>query len=93
MAAVSADHDSVVSGFSINEIDLDLILGWVMTDLFDLLSGCPVVSVPGGRVETGIPSGIQIVGRSYDDVSVFRAAAAYDRTRTWLDTPANRPSL
>jgi len=64
-----------------------------MTYPFNMLSRCPVMSVPSGRVETGVPSGIQIVGRSYDDVRVFRAAATYENARGWLDTAANRPSL
>jgi len=93
LAAVPADHDSTVSGVQINGVDVDPMVGWVMTYPFNMLSRCPVMSVPSGRVETGVPSGIQIVGRSYDDVSVFRAAAAYEKARGWLDTPANRPGL
>jgi Asp-tRNA(Asn)/Glu-tRNA(Gln) amidotransferase A subunit family amidase len=93
LAAVPADHDSTVSGVQINGVDVDPMLGWVMTYPFNMLSRCPVMSVPSGRVGTGVPSGIQIVGRSYDDVRVFRAAAAYEKARGWFDTPANRPSL
>jgi amidase len=93
LAAVAADHDSTVSGVQINGVDVDPMLGWVMTYPFNMMSRCPVMSVPSGRVRTGVPSGIQIVGRSYDDVRVFRAAAAYEKARGWLDTPANRPAL
>jgi amidase len=93
LAAVPADHDSTVSGVQINGVDVDPMVGWVMTYPFNMLSRCPVMSVPSGWVRTGVPSGIQIVGRSYDDVRVFRAAAAYEKARGWLDTPANRPSL
>ena len=50
-----------------------------MTYPFNMLSRCPVMSVPSGRVANGVPTGIQIVGRTYDDVAVFRAAAAYER--------------
>jgi Asp-tRNA(Asn)/Glu-tRNA(Gln) amidotransferase A subunit family amidase len=50
-----------------------------------------VASVPSGFASTGVPTGIQIVGRSFDDLSVFRAAAAYERARPWLDTPETRP--
>ena len=58
-----------------------------------MMSRCPVISVPSGQAKNGVPTGIQIVGRSYDDVSVFRAAAAYEQARPWLDTPARRPKL
>ena len=46
-----------------------------------------------GRAASGVPTGIQIVGRTYDDVSVFRAAAAYEGARGWLDAPDRRPLL
>jgi hypothetical protein len=35
-----------------------------------------------------VPNGPQIVGRTYPDLSVFRTASAYERARSWLDTPA-----
>ena len=55
--------------------------------------GCPVMSLPSGRASTGVPTGIQVVGRTYDDVSVFRAAGAYEQAHPWLDTPERRPKL
>jgi Asp-tRNA(Asn)/Glu-tRNA(Gln) amidotransferase A subunit family amidase len=38
----------------------------------------------------GIPTGLQIVGRTVDDLSVFRAAAAFEAARPWRN---RRPSL
>ena len=64
-----------------------------MTLPFNICSRCPVMSVPSGFARTGVPTGVQLVGRTYDDVSVFRAAAAYERARPWLDTPERRPSF
>jgi Asp-tRNA(Asn)/Glu-tRNA(Gln) amidotransferase A subunit family amidase len=65
----------------------------MMTIPFNICSRCPVMSVPSGRAHTGVPTGVQIVGRTYDDVSVFRAAAALERLRPWLDTPERQPAL
>jgi amidase len=79
LAAVPADLDPTSAEVRINGISVDPVLGWVMTYPFNMLSRCPVMSVPSGRAETGVPTGIQIVGRSFDDVSVFRAAAAYEK--------------
>jgi aspartyl-tRNA(Asn)/glutamyl-tRNA(Gln) amidotransferase subunit A len=31
--------------------------------------------VPVGRAENGIPVGVQVVARSFDDITAFRAAA------------------
>jgi amidase len=79
LAAVPADLDPTSTELRINGTSVDPVLGWVMTYPFNMLSRCPVMSVPSGRAETGVPTGIQIVGRSFDDVSVFRAAEAYEK--------------
>jgi amidase len=79
LAEVPADLDPTSTEVLINGTSVDPVLGWVMTYPFNMLSRCPVMSVPSGRAETGVPTGIQIVGRSFDDVSVFRAAAAYEK--------------
>jgi amidase len=78
LAAVPADLDPTTAEVSINGKTVHPILGWVMTYPFNMLSRCPVMSVPSGRAKSGVPTGIQIVGRSFDDVSVFRAAATYE---------------
>jgi len=55
----------------------------MMTTPFNVLSPCPVLAVPSGFTSNGVPSGVQIVGRTYDDVGVFRVGAAIERTRPW----------
>ena len=47
--------------------------GWEMTHQFNMLHNCPVLAVPSGHTSQGIPTGIQIVGRTWDDARVFRA--------------------
>jgi aspartyl-tRNA(Asn)/glutamyl-tRNA(Gln) amidotransferase subunit A len=69
------------------------ICHWLMTVCFNLMGRCPVMSVPSGFASTGVPTGLSLVGRAYDDVSVFRAAAAFEKVQPWLDTPARRPKL
>jgi Asp-tRNA(Asn)/Glu-tRNA(Gln) amidotransferase A subunit family amidase len=66
---------------------------WLMTICFNILSRCPVISMPSGLAANGVPTGLSIVGRTYDDVSVFRAAAAFERARPWYTTAALRPPL
>ncbi len=39
----------------------------------------PAASVPCGRSKAGLPIGLQIVGRMWDDALVLRAARAYER--------------
>ena len=45
---------------------------------FDLL-GYPAISVPCGSDGTGLPVGLEIVGRHFDEISVLQAAARYER--------------
>ena len=49
------------------------------------------MSVPTGFSSCGVPTGMQIVGRPYDDLSVFRASAAFEAaTRPWR---SKRPAI
>jgi amidase len=57
-----------------------------------MLSRLPVLAVPSGRAANGVPTGIQIVGRSYRDRDVFRAGMAYEAALGgWFATPQQRP--
>ena len=93
LPAVAADHDPGVDKISINGVEVDPMVGWCMTYPFNMLSRCPVISVPSGNAKNNVPTGIQIVGKTFDDVSVFRAAAALERVKPWLDCPERRPRL
>lgn len=65
----------------------------MMTIPFNIASRCPVMSVPSGRSKDGVPTGVSIVGRTYDDVTAFRIAAALERVEPWLASPSTRPAL
>jgi Asp-tRNA(Asn)/Glu-tRNA(Gln) amidotransferase A subunit family amidase len=65
----------------------------LMTLPFNIASRCPVMSVPSGLSRGGVPTGPSIVGKTYDDVTVFRIAAAHEERLPWLDAPARRPAL
>ena len=60
---------------------------------FNMLSRLPVLAVPAGLADNGLPVGIQIVARSYDDARPFRVGAALERSAPWLDTTERRPRL
>jgi amidase len=64
-----------------------------MTVLFNMFSRCPVLAIPSGTTDAGLPTGIQIVGRPCDDPTPFRVARALELGRPWLDTVARRPGL
>ena len=65
----------------------------LMTLPFNIASRCPVLSVPSGQSRDGVPTGLSIVGKTYDDVSVFRIAAAHEERFGWLYSPDHRPAL
>ncbi len=65
----------------------------MMTLPFNIASRCPVMSVPSGLSRDGVPTGLSIVGKTYDDVTVFRIAAAHEEQMPWLDNLARRPGL
>jgi aspartyl-tRNA(Asn)/glutamyl-tRNA(Gln) amidotransferase subunit A len=46
-------------------------------------SGHPAASVPCGFTGDGMPIGMQIVGRPFDEVTIFRAADAWQRATDW----------
>ena len=45
------------------------------------LTGQPAATVPCGFTPAGLPIGLQIVGRPFDDVGVLRAARAFESAR------------
>ena len=47
------------------------------------LTGTPTVSVPCGFTSSGMPVGIQIAGRAFDETTVLRAASAYEQATAW----------
>ena len=44
------------------------------------LTGQPAATVPCGFTSDGLPVGLQIVGRNYDEATVLRAAYSYENT-------------
>ncbi|MFC5061260.1 amidase [Actinomycetospora atypica] len=56
------------------------------TSPFDV-TGHPVCSVPAGLVD-GVPVGMSIVGRQFDDATVLRAAHAYEQAVGGFPAPA-----
>ncbi len=86
-----AGDDYVDHGVTVGGVDLPDYFESLLTPVFNIASRCPVLNVPSGFADNGVPTGLQIVGRPYEDVTVFRAGAALERLRPWLDAPERRP--
>ncbi|NGN41088.1 amidase [Mesorhizobium sp. CGMCC 1.15528] len=94
LPSVPADHDQSKDEVRINGKLVNPSLGWVMTTPFNTMSRCPVLSLPSGHAKNGVPTGIQIVGRTYCDEDVFRAGMAYEKAvGGWYGEKAKRPKL
>jgi len=81
--AIAAEHANDDRNFRINGEPVDAYLQWALTYPFNILSQCPAMSVPSGFASSGVPTGMQVVGRPYDDLSVFRIASAFEATAPW----------
>lgn len=86
--------DSYVGrGPEVGGTQLDHYFDSIMTVVFNILSRCPVLAVPSGFGDNGVPTGVQIAGRPYDDEMVFRVGAALELAQPWFDVAARRPTL
>ena len=47
------------------------------------VAGVPALSINCGFTSDGLPVGLQLVGRPYDEPTVFRAAYAYEQATDW----------
>lgn len=90
---LAAGDSYVGHGLAVGGVELDHYFDAIMTAPFNAMSRCPVLAVPSGFADNGVPTGVQIVGRTYDDETVFRVGAALERVQPWFDTPARRPQL
>jgi len=56
------------------------------------LTGQPAITVPMGPGSGGLPLGLQMVGRRFEDDLVLRAAAAWERAQPWA-MPSLAPAV
>lgn len=94
LAGVPALFDSTRDTIDIDGTQVSPLFGWALTYPFNMLSRCPVMSVPIGRSVEGVPIGMQIVSRSYREDLAFRVAAAYESSQgNWYASAEGRPKL
>jgi amidase len=47
------------------------------------MSGHPTITLPGGKTESGLPVGFQIVGRHMEEALILRAGQAFQQATDW----------
>ena len=76
--------------FAIGENDDDPIRMY-LNDVFTVpssLAGLPAISVPAGLSARGLPLGLQVIGRMFDEETVLRAGAALEAAAGFDARPA-----
>ena len=75
----------------INDEPLPTYLDWMKSCSQISVTGLPAVSVPCGFTDDGLPVGLQIVGRPFDDLGVLQLAHAFEQaTGFWKQRPAGK---
>ncbi|TFG60082.1 MAG: Asp-tRNA(Asn)/Glu-tRNA(Gln) amidotransferase subunit GatA, partial [Nitrospirales bacterium] len=57
-----------------------------LSDIYTIpasLAGLPAISVPCGLSSKGLPIGLQLMGRPFEENIVLRAAYAYEQATNW----------
>jgi aspartyl-tRNA(Asn)/glutamyl-tRNA(Gln) amidotransferase subunit A len=80
------------AAFGIGE-KMDDPLAMYLNDIFTTpasLTGLPAVAVPTGADDRGLPLSLQVMGRPFDEATVFRAARALEIQAAWRCAPSFR---
>jgi len=84
-ADIIATPTAPTAAFKIGEKSSDP-LQMYLSDIFTIsvnLAGIPGISIPCGFTTSGLPVGLQLLGRHFDEASILRAAYAYEQATDW----------
>ena len=65
--------------------EMDTYHRWMEVVTYASLAGLPVAGVPAGFNDSGLPMGLQLIGRPRGDLAVLQAAHAYDQATRWVE--------
>ncbi|MDX2028321.1 MAG: Asp-tRNA(Asn)/Glu-tRNA(Gln) amidotransferase subunit GatA [Alphaproteobacteria bacterium] len=77
------------TAFAIGEKQGDPIQMY-LEDVFTVpvnLAGLPGMSVPIGLAKNGLPLGLQLIGRAFDEMTIFKAASALEKAAAFTHKP------
>lgn len=97
-ANVFEDYDLILgpttptTAFNLGE-NMDDPLTMYMNDILTVpvnLAGVPAISIPCGFAENGMPIGLQLIGKHFDEETIYRAAYAFEQA---TDFHQKKPNL
>ena len=56
-------------------------------------SGLPAITVPAGFTDDGLPVGLEILGREWDEAKLLKFAFAYEQATHHRRPPESTPAL
>ena len=68
---------------AINGVPMKHYIQWALLTYAFTVINAPAISVPAGLTKDRLPIGLQIAGRWRDEVTVLRAAAAFEQAQSW----------
>jgi amidase len=68
---------------AINGVPMKHYIQWALLTYAFTVINAPAISVPAGLTKDHLPVGLQIAGRWRDEVTVLRAAAAFEQAQPW----------
>lgn len=74
----------------INGITLPTYIDWMKSCFYITVTTHPAISVPCGMSRSGLPVGLQLIGRFRDDINLLRYAMAFEEM---IDMAQFRPSV
>ena len=77
------------AAFAIGE-KMDDPIAMYLNDVFTVtanLAGLPGISVPGGLSSEGLPLGLQVIGRAFDEETVFAVGRAIEKAANFTAMP------
>ena len=78
VAQVSPFDSTTEYPTSINGTAMESYVDWMRSCWYISFMASPAISVPAGFTKSGLPVGMQIVGRAHDDWSVLQLASAFE---------------
>jgi aspartyl-tRNA(Asn)/glutamyl-tRNA(Gln) amidotransferase subunit A len=93
---ILARHDAIITASGLapaprfDEFPADVPPRMTLQTMPWNVTGNPTLAVPTGFSTSGLPLGMQIVGRAFDEPTVLRIGAAYEAAAGWI---SKRPAL